>query len=224
MREFFRALFPKALGLLIPIMLCTVTACNSGKRADFYRYYSPYDGSCTEYMGHNDDKVSIRYEETNLARLFNKYPEAKGPADSVKTGAYFYFSTKEDSAFGAGAGDYAERAAFLLLEMDDVYAKGNAVLIRMYLIQDDMNKMRDLFEQICDACGVKEEMVFEDGKSGVPMMLRDYKIDSSGKKVPHGLTRLYHENGMIAGDTYYRNGKQEKDFAHTYNTDCSAAQ
>ena len=46
-------------------------------------------------------------------------------------------------------------------------------------------------------------------ESGAPKHYHEFKYNDRGEKVLHGLTRNFYENGMIAEDCFFRNGRPE---------------
>jgi len=191
---------------LLSILL---TSCGTAPMS-FTRYYSPADGSGIEIASYDDSgSFTNTYRDTFLAQLMQRYPDAKAPADAEKTGAYFFFVKDYNSGFGFSTGDYANRAAFFLLEMPENYAKPQAMLIRQLMISDDVEAMKTVYEDIKKKNSVLDENIYEGDNNAVPAFFTEYILNEKGSRVRHGLTRSCYPNGMIKSEVFYRNGVKE---------------
>ena len=121
---------------------------------------------------------------------------------------FFFHQDKTSSGSGTGTADVVNRAAFLALDQAPGHGMQTAQDLRACLLRNDFDRATEILEKLAKEFGVETELERYSG-SGNPKTLHEFKYNDRGEKILHGLTRNYHENGMIANDCFFRNGKAE---------------
>ena len=141
-----------------------------------------------------------------MERLFSKYlPE--NPSSVLFVG-FFFHQDKNGSGSGTGTADVVNRAAFLALDLPPAQGMPTAGELRTCLLKNDYENALKIFKKLAADSDVEAETE-RFSESGAPKIYHEFKYNDKGEKVLHGLTRHYHENGMIASDCFFRNGKPE---------------
>ena len=121
---------------------------------------------------------------------------------------FFFHQDKTSSGSGTGTADVVNRAAFLALDQPPGRGMQTAEDLRACLLKNDFDRASEILEKLAKEFDVETELDRFPG-SGYPKTLHEFKYNDKGEKVLHGLTRNYHENGMIASDCFFRDGKPE---------------
>ena len=197
----FQRLFLTAL--LASVIL--VSACSSVTPARFQRGFT-VGGTVHETVLDKDGEAShFMVTGMPMERLFSKYL-GMNPSSVLFVG-FFFHQDKNGSGSGTGTADVVNRAAFLALDLPPAQGMPIAEKLRTCLLKNDFEGATELFQKIADDFGVETETErFSDGAS---RRYHDFKYNDKGEKVLHGLTRNYHENGMIASDCFFRDGRAE---------------
>ena len=199
----FQRLFPTAL-LIASSMF--VSACSSVTPARFQRGFT-VGGVIHETVIDKDGEAShFMVTGTPMEKLFSKY--LKENPSSVLFVAYFFHQDKTSSGSGTGTADLVNRAAFLALDLPPPQGISTAEELRACLLKNDFDRAAEILEKLADDADVETELE-RFSESGNPKCLHEFKYNDRGEKVLHGLTRNYHENGMIANDCFFRNGIAE---------------
>jgi hypothetical protein len=194
------------LTALLTVSTVLVSACSSVTPARFQRGFTvggvihettiDADGEASHYM----------VTGTPMERLFSKYlPE--NPSSVLFVG-FFFHQDKNGSGSGTGTADVVNRAAFLALDLPPAQGMPTAGELRTCLLKNDYENAVKIFKKLAADSDVEAETE-RFSESGAPKVYHEFKYNDKGEKVLHGLTRHYHENGMIASDCFFRNGKPE---------------
>lgn len=183
-----------------------VSACSSVTPARFQQGFTvggvihetviDEDGGATHFM----------VTGTPMEKLFGKYLN-ENPSSVLFVG-FFFHQDKTSSGSGTGTADVVNRAAFLALDQPPGQGMQTAEDLRACLLKNDFDRATEILEKLAKEFDVETELERYPG-SGNPKTLHEFKYNDKGEKVLHGLTRNYHENGMIAGDCFFRNGRPE---------------
>ena len=183
-----------------------VSACASVTPARFQRGYTV--GGVVHETVTDENGVPSHFMVTDapMERLFNKY--LKMNPSSVLFVGFFFHQDKNGSGSGTGTADVVNRAAFLALDLPPAQAVPIAEDLRNCLLKNDFEKATEIFKKLAGEFDV-ETMTERFSESGAPKHYHEFKYNDKGEKVLHGLSRNYSENGMIAEDCFFRNGKPE---------------
>ena len=192
-----------SLALLMPVL---ASACHSVTPARFQRGFIA-SGTCLELIeDENGQRRQIEVTGTPMERLFAKYlPDSPS---SVLTVAYFFHQSKTGSGSGPGTADSVNRAAFLALDLPPTRALPVATELRTCLLKNDLNRAEEIYEELAKEFDVQAE-VERFSRDGGIKVYHEFKVNDEGETVLHGLTRHFHENGMIASECFFRNGRPE---------------
>ncbi|MBP5585319.1 MAG: hypothetical protein J6Y92_03070 [Lentisphaeria bacterium] len=183
-----------------------VSACSSVTPARFQRGFT-VGGVIHETVIDADGEAShFMVTGTPMERLFSKY--LKENPSSVLFVGFFFHQDKTSSGSGTGTADVVNRAAFLALDQAPGRGMQTAEDLRTCLLKNDFDQATELLEKLSKEFDVETELERYPG-SGNPKTLHEFKYNDKGEKVLHGLTRNYHENGMIANDCFFRDGRAE---------------
>ena len=194
-----------SLTVLTFLFAVLISACSSVTPARFQRGFT-VGGVIHETVIDADGEAShFMVTETPMERLFTKY--LKENPSSVLFVGFFFHQDKTSSGSGTGTADVVNRAAFLALDLPPAQGMPTAEKLRTCLLKNDFEGATELFQKLADDFGVETETErFSDGAS---RRYHEFKYNDKGEKVLHGLTRNYHENGMIANDCFFRDGRAE---------------
>lgn len=183
-----------------------VSACSSVTPARFQRGFT-VGGVVHETVIDADGESShFMVTGTPMERLFSKYlPE--NPSSVLFVG-FFFHQDKRSSGSGTGTADVVNRAAFLALDQPPGQGMQTAQDLRACLLKNDYDRATEIYEKLAKDADVTSEME-RFPESGYPKTIHEFKYSATGEKVLHGLTRNFHENGMIASDCFFRDGKPE---------------
>jgi hypothetical protein len=183
-----------------------VSACSSVTPARFQRGFT-VGGVVHETVIDADGEAShFMVTGTPMERLFSKYlPE--NPSSVLFVG-FFFHQDKTSSGSGTGTADVVNRAAFLALDQPPGQGMQTAQDLRACLLKNDFDRATEIYEKLADEFDVETELE-RFPESGYPKTIHEFKYNDKGEKVLHGLTRNFHENGMIASDCFFRDGKPE---------------
>ena len=199
----FQRLVPTALLLASAIL---VSACSSVTPARFQRGFT-VGGVIHETVIDEDGEAShFMVTGAPMEHLFTKY--LKENPSSVLFVGFFFHQDKNSSGSGTGTADVVNRAAFLALAQPPGRGMQTAEDLRACLLKNDFDRASEILEKLKDEFGVETEME-RFPESGLPKCLHEFKYNDKGEKILHGLTRNYHENGMIASDCFFRDGRAE---------------
>lgn len=191
------------LSLVLPVL---VSACSSVTPARFQRGFIA-NGVCLELIEDEDgERHQVEVKGTPMERLFTKYlPESPS---SVLTVAYFFHQSKKGSGSGPGTADSINRAAFLALDLPPARGMAVAGELRTCLLKNDLDRAEEIYEELAKEFGVQAE-IERYSKNGGLRNYHEFKVGDEGETILHGLTRNFHENGMISSECFFRNGKPE---------------
>lgn len=195
-----------SLTVLMFLSAVLVSACSSVTPARFQRGFT-VGGVVHETVIDADGEAShFMVTGTPMERLFSKYlPE--NPSSVLFVGFFFHQDDKS-SGSGTGTADVVNRAAFLALDQPPGQGMQTAQDLRACLLKNDFDGATEILEKLAKDADVETELE-RFPESGYPKTIREFKYNDKGEKVLHGLTRNFHENGMIASDCFFRNGKPE---------------
>ena len=195
-----------ALFALMIASAVLVSACSSVTPARFQRGFT-VGGVVHETVMDADGEAShYMVTGTPMERLFSKY--LKENPSSVLFVGFFFHQDKTSSGSGTGTADVVNRAAFLALDQPPGQGMQTAQDLRACLLKNDFDRATEIYEKLAKEADVTTEME-RFSESGYPKTIHEFKYNDKGEKVLHGLTRNFHENGMIASDCFFRNGKPE---------------
>lgn len=191
------------LSFVLPML---VSACSSVTPARFQRGFIA-NGVCLELIeDENGERHQVEVKGTPMERLFTKYlPE--NPS-SVLTVAYFFHQSKKGSGSGPGTADSINRAAFLALDLPPARGMSVAGELRTCLLKNDLDRAEEIYEELAKEFGVQAD-IERFSRNGGLRNYHEFKVDDDGETILHGLTRNFHENGMISSECFFRNGKPE---------------
>ena len=191
------------LSFVLPVL---VSACSSVTPARFQRGFIS-NGVCLELIVDKDgERHQVEVKGTPMERLFAKYlPESPS---SVLNVAYFFHQSKTGSGSGPGTADSVNRAAFLALDLPPARALPVATELRTCLLKNDLHRAEEIYEELAKEFDVQAE-VDRFSRDGGIKLYHEFKVNDAGETVLHGLTRHFHENGMIASECFFRDGKPE---------------
>jgi hypothetical protein len=183
-----------------------ISACSSVTPARFQRGFT-VGGVIHETVVDADGETS-HYTASGapMERLFSKYL-MENPSSVLFVG-FFFHQDKNSSGSGTGTADVVNRAAFLALDLPPSQGIPTAQDLRTCLLKNDFDRATEIYEKLAKDADVTTEME-RFPESGYPKCVYEFKYNDKGEKVLHGLTRNYHENGMIASDCFFRDGKPE---------------
>ena len=183
-----------------------VSACSSVTPARFQRGFT-VGGVIHETVVDADGRQThFVVENTPMEQLFSKYL-MENPSSVLFVG-FFFHQDNNSSGSGTGTADIVNRAAFLALDLPPAQGIPTAQELRTCLLKNDFDRATELYEKLAKDSDVETELE-RFPESGNPKTLHEFKYNDRGEKILHGLTRSYHENGMIAGDCFFRDGKPE---------------
>ena len=197
---------PTALFLPLILLMLAVSACSSVTPARFQRGFIA-NGVCLELIeDENGERHQVEVKGTPMERLFAEYlPESPS---SVLTVAYFFHQNKKGSGSGPGTADSVNRAAFLALDLPPSRALPLAGELRTCLLKNDLDRAEEIYEELAKEFGVQAD-VERYSRNGGLQRYHEFKLGDDGKMILHGLTRNFHENGMISSECFFRDGKPE---------------
>ena len=183
-----------------------VSACSSVTPARFQRGFT-VGGTIHETVMDADGEAShFVVTDSPMERLFTKYL-MENPSSVLFVG-FFFHQDKNGSGSGTGTADVVNRAAFLALDLPPGQGIAVAEELRTCLLKNDFERALGIFKKLAGDFEVETETE-RFSESGAPKNYHEFKYDEKGEKVLHGLTRNYHENGMIASECFFRDGKAE---------------
>ena len=183
-----------------------VSACSSVTPARFQRGFTVGGAIHETVVDADGESTHFMVPGSPMERLFSKYlPE--NPSSVLFVG-FFFHQDKNGSGSGTGTADVVNRAAFLALDLPPAQGMPPAGALRTCLLKNDYENALKIFKKLAADSDVEAETE-RFSESGAPKVYHEFKYNDKGEKVLHGLTRHYHENGMIASDCFFRNGKPE---------------
>ena len=198
----FQRLFLTAL--LASVIL--VSACSSVTPARFQRGFT-VGGTVHETVLDKDGEAShFMVTGMPMERLFSKYL-GMNPSSVLFVG-FFFHQDKNGSGSGTGTADVVNRAAFLALDLAPAQGARVAEELRTCLLKNDFEGAVEIFKKLAKEADV-ETSTERFSESGAPKSYHEFKYNDRGEKVLHGLTRNFYENGMIANECFFRDGKAE---------------
>ena len=183
-----------------------VSACSSVTPARFQRGFTVGGAIHETVVDADGESTHFMVPGSPMERLFSKYlPE--NPSSVLFVG-FFFHQDKNGSGSGTGTADVVNRAAFLALDLPPAQGMPTAGELRTCLLKNDYENAVKIFKKLAADSDVEAETE-RFSESGAPKVYHEFKYNDKGEKVLHGLTRHYHENGMIASDCFFRDGKPE---------------
>lgn len=183
-----------------------VSACSSVTPARFQRGFTVGGAIHETVVDADGESTHFMVPGSPMERLFSKYlPE--NPSSVLFVG-FFFHQDKNGSGSGTGTADVVNRAAFLALDLPPAQGMPTAGELRTCLLKNDYENALKIFKKLAADSDVEAETE-RFSESGAPKVYHEFKYNDKGEKVLHGLTRHYHENGMIASDCFFRDGKPE---------------
>ena len=183
-----------------------VSACSSVTPARFQRGFTVGGAIHETVVDADGESTHFMVPGSPMERLFSKYlPE--NPSSVLFVG-FFFHQDKNGSGSGTGTADVVNRAAFLALDLPPAQGMPTAGELRTCLLKNDYENALKVFKKLAADSDVEAETE-RFSESGAPKVYHEFKYNDKGEKVLHGLTRHYHENGMIASDCFFRDGKPE---------------
>ncbi len=207
-------MFHRFLPIVLMVAFAVLaSACSSVTPARFQRGFT-VGGVVHETVVDADGEAShFMVTGTPMEQLFSKYlPE--NPSSVLFVG-FFFHQDKNSSGSGTGTADIVNRAAFLALDQPPGQGMQTAQDLRACLLKNDFDRATEIYEKLAKDADVTSEME-RFPESGYPKTIHEFKYNDKGEKILHGLTRNFHENGMIASDSFFRDGKPEGE-ARTYS-------
>ena len=183
-----------------------VSACSSVTPARFQRGFT-VGGTIHETVIDAEGEAShFMVAGSPMEKLFTKYLN-ENPSSVLFVG-FFFHQDKNGSGSGTGTADVVNRAAFLALDQPPGQGIQTAEDLRACLLKNDFERALEIFKKLAGEFEVETETE-RFSESGAPKAYHEFKYNDKGEKVLHGLTRYYHENGMIASDCFFRDGRAE---------------
>lgn len=183
-----------------------VSACYSVTPARFQRGFTVGGVIHETVVDADGGQTHFTLTGSPMEQLFSKYlPE--NPSSVLFVG-FFFHQDKNGSGGGTGTADVVNRAAFLALDLPPSQGMPTAGELRTCLLKNDYDNALAIFRKLADDFDVETETE-RFSESGAPKTYHEFKYNDKGEKVLHGLTRTYYENGMIASDCFFRDGKPE---------------
>ena len=199
----FQRLF---LTVLMVLSAVFVSACSSVTPARFQRGFT-VGGTIHETVIDEDGEAThFMVTGAPMERLFSKYL-IENPSSVLFVG-FFFHQDKNSSGSGTGTADVVNRAAFLTLDLPPAQGIPTAKELQTCLLKNDFDRATEIYEKLAKDADVTTEME-RYPESGYPKTIHEFKYNDKGEKILHGLTRNFHENGMIASDCFFRDGKPE---------------
>ena len=195
--------------LILTVLLASVllaTACSSVTPARFQRGFTVGGVVHETVVDANGEASHFMVSGTPMERLFGKYLN-ENPSSVLFVG-FFFHQDKNGAGSGTGTADVVNRAAFLALDILPAQGVPVAGELRECLLKNDFDRATEIFKKLAKEAGV-ESQTERFSESGAPKRYHEFKYNDKGEKVLHGLTRNYYENGMIANDCFFRDGKAE---------------
>ena len=191
------------LSFVLPVL---VSACSSVTPARFQRGFIA-NGVCLELIeDENGARRQIEVPGTPMEKLFEKY--LPDNPSSVLSVAFFFHQDKDGSGSGPGTADTVNRAAFLALDLPPSRGLAVATELRTCLLKNDLDRAEEIYEELAKEFGVQAD-VERYSRNGGLRNYHEFKVGDEGETILHGLTRNFHENGMISSECFFRNGKPE---------------
>ena len=199
-------MFQRLILTVLTASVLLVSACSSVTPARFQRGFT-VGGVVHETVVEADGGTShFMVTGTPMERLFQKYLR-ENPSSVLFVG-FFFHQVKNGAGSGTGTADVVNRAAFLALDLPPAQGIPTAEELRTCLLKNDFDHALEIFRKLAKDAGV-ETQTERYSESGAPKRYHEFKYNDKGEKVLHGLTRNYYENGMIANDCFFRDGKPE---------------
>ena len=199
-------MFQRLILTVLTASVLLVSACSSVTPARFQRGFT-VGGVVHETVVDADGGTShFMVTGTPMERLFKKYLR-ENPSSVLFVG-FFFHQDKNGAGSGTGTADVVNRAAFLALDLPPAQGMPTAGELRTCLLKNDYENAVKIFKKLAADSDVEAETE-RFSESGAPKVYHEFKYNDKGEKVLHGLTRHYHENGMIASDCFFRDGKPE---------------
>ena len=195
-----------SLTFLIVLSAVLVSACASVTPARFQRGFTVGGVIHETFIDENGEASHVMVTGAPMEHLFTKY--LKENPSSVLFVGFFFHQDKTSSGSGTGTADVVNRAAFLALDLPPAQGIPTAEELRTCLLKNDFDHALEIFRKLAKDAGV-ETQTERYSESGAPKRYHEFKYNDKGEKVLHGLTRNYYENGMIANDCFFRDGKPE---------------
>ncbi len=195
-----------SLTVLMFLFAVLASACSSVTPARFQRGFT-VGGVIHETVIDADGEVShFMVTGTPMEKLFTKYLE-ENPSSVLFVG-FFFHQDKTSSGSGTGTADVVNRAAFLALDQPPGQGMQTAKDLRACLLKNDFDRATEILDKLAKEFDIETELE-RYSENGNSKTLHEFKYNDKGEKVLHGLTRNYYENGMIASDCFFRNGRAE---------------
>lgn len=200
-------MFRRLTAFVLPVAFAMlVSACSSVTPAKFQRGFIA-SGACLELTEDADGRrTQTEVPGTPMERLFKKYLD-ENPSSGF-FGAFFFHQDKDGAGSGPGAADSVNRAAFLALDLPADRGASVAAELRTCLLKNNLQRAEEIFDELAAEAGVDVRLE-RFPKNGGFRSYCEFKVGDDGEPVPHGLTRNFHQNGMISDEQFYRNGQPE---------------
>lgn len=197
---------PAALVVLAITFALLASACSSVTPARFQRGFI-VSGACLEQIRIDDGDVrQFEVSGTPMERLFREYLD-ENPSSVLFMG-YFFRQGDDGTGCGTGTADVVNRAAFLALDLPPGRAIPVAGELRTCLLKNNFERAEEIFDELAKEFNVDSKVEYY-SKDGGFKHYHEYKINDDGQTVLHGLTRNFHQNGMISNECFFRDGKPE---------------
>ena len=194
------------LTALLTVSAVLVSACASVTPARFQRGFTVGGVIHETVVDADGEHTHYTVTGTPMEQLFSKYL-LENPSSVLFVG-FFFHQDKTGSGSGTGTADVVNRAAFLALDLPPSQGIPTAKELQTCLLKNDYENALNIFKKLADDFDVETETE-RFSESGAPKIYHEFKYNDEGEKVLHGLTRYFHENGMIASDCFFRDGKPE---------------
>lgn len=199
-------MFQRLILTVLTASAMLVSACSSVTPARFQRGFTVGGVIHETVMDANGEASHFMVTGTPMERLFGKYLD-ENPSSVLFVG-FFFHQDENGSGSGTGTADVVNRAAFLALDLPPAEGLPVAGELRTCMLKNDFEHATEIFKKLAKDAGV-ETSTERFSESGAPKHYREFKYNDRGETVLHGLTRNYYENGMIANDCFFRDGKPE---------------
>ncbi len=199
-------MFQRLILTVLTASVLLVSACSSVTPARFQRGFTVGGVVHETVVDADGGTAHFMVEGTPMERLFKKFLR-ENPSSVLFVG-FFFHQDKNGAGSGTGTADVVNRAAFLALDQPPGQGMQTAEDLRACLLKNDFDHALEIFRKLAKDAGV-ETQTERYSESGAPKRYHEFKYNDKGEKVLHGLTRNYYENGMIANDCFFRDGKAE---------------
>ena len=182
---------------------CAVALLSAACASEEGRFRRDYnmDGTASEQWSAPPPAKPDEVRESNLSRYCRIHPQRTREYIGPRLG-YFYFKKGRDAGYGTGTADVLDQVAFFALQLPAARQKELAPRIHELFSQDDCKGADELLQSLKKELRVEEDVTCFPEDSRQIRERVQYRWSQSGEKIPFGLRRELHDNGMIRREEY----------------------